>query len=493
MLESAPDGPAADPVSVPASVRGADRSIGAVRQAGSPPSGRRRSPCRGRARRAPATTGPRSASGPAATPARRGPRAPARRRRCRAPGRRPSGGARRSVPPVASISTYGVRSKYEDDDLQSSGPGSSGKGHRIGWFTERHEPPAGPQHPRHLGHDALGVGDERQPPVGRARRRRSCPVGERERAGVGLQQRHGDPGGRFSSAARASIPPERSSATTSAPGAPQPARAGRRAAADLEHAPAARRPRAGAPRPPAAPPGTRGTRRRRGRRRARPVVRRVGVPPAPVGARDSSAPAGRGRRRRPRDSRRCPAEVRDRTAGGAHDTPIVTAGAAGGAADPGGPGRLASVRWGMRQKSVVLFPSRDRHGPALPAVHPRGRPTAGRPVPTHPPSGATHHMTSTQVRPQHPPGRRQRHRLGGGLPRRHRPDDQVLQRWRHRRGHHRQGRPGRGPARHRLQDRGRHPLARALHQARRRPATRSSRSATRSRPSSSRRRTRKAG
>ena len=36
-------------------------------------------------------------------------------------------------------------------------------------------------------------------------------------------------------------------------------------------------------------------------------------------------------------------------------------------------------------------------------------------------------------------------------------------------GRHRQGRPGRGPARHRLQDRGCHPLARALHQARRRP------------------------
>ena len=71
-------------------------------------------------------------------------------------------------------------------------------------------------------------------------------------------------------------------------------------------------------------------------------------------------------------------------------------------------------------------------------------------------------------------------------------DDQVLQRWRHRRGHHRQGRPRRGPARHRLQDRGRHPLARAVHQARCRPQRGRRRSATTSRPSSSRRRTRKA-
>ena len=70
---------------------------------------------------------------------------------------------------------------------------------------------------------------------------------------------------------------------------------------------------------------------------------------------------------------------------------------------------------------------------------------------------------------QHPQRRDQRHRRRRGLPRSHRRDDQVLQRRRHRRGSHRQGRPGRGPARHRLQDRGRHPLPRALDQARRRP------------------------
>src|SRR5688572_13135317 len=48
-------------------------------------------------------------------------------------------------------------------------------------------------------------------------------------------------------------------------------------------------------------------------------------------------------------------------------------------------------------------PRRGTHAPALPAVHPRGRSAAGCPVPTHPPSGATNHMTSTQVRPSSTP------------------------------------------------------------------------------------------
>ena len=38
-----------------------------------------------------------------------------------------------------------------------------------------------------------------------------------------------------------------------------------------------------------------------------------------------------------------------------------------------------------------------------------------------------------------PAGRHQRHRFGGGIPRRHRRDHQVLQRWRHRRRNHREG------------------------------------------------------
>src|SRR5687768_4978147 len=45
------------------------------------------------------------------------------------------------------------------------------------------------------------------------------------------------------------------------------------------------------------------------------------------------------------------------------------------------------------------LPVRGPRASALPADHPRDRPVAGRPVPTHKPSGATNHMTSTQVRP----------------------------------------------------------------------------------------------
>src|SRR4051812_12320067 len=45
------------------------------------------------------------------------------------------------------------------------------------------------------------------------------------------------------------------------------------------------------------------------------------------------------------------------------------------------------------------LPHGKPHAPALPADPPRGRPVAGSPVPTHPPSGALDHMTSTQVRP----------------------------------------------------------------------------------------------
>src|SRR3712207_9472601 len=56
---------------------------------------------------------------------------------------------------------------------------------------------------------------------------------------------------------------------------------------------------------------------------------------------------------------------------------------------------------GMRQRSVSAVPVGDRRAPALPA--PRGHPAAGRPVPTHPPSGALDHMTSTQVRPSSTP------------------------------------------------------------------------------------------
>ena len=60
--------------------------------------------------------------------------------------------------------------------------------------------------------------------------------------------------------------------------------------------------------------------------------------------------------------------------------------------------------------------------------------------------------------------------LGRRLPRRrHRRHHRRVRRRRHRRGHGGQDRQGRGPSRHRLQVRGRHPVARALHPQRHRP------------------------
>ena len=92
------------------------------------------------------------------------------------------------------------------------------------------------------------------------------------------------PVARFSSAARASMPAERSSATTSAPARRQPARAGRRAAADLQHPPPGDVPEqvgVGLAQPLGAPQEV-------GVAEVGAVLgevgRRRGVPPAPVGA-----------------------------------------------------------------------------------------------------------------------------------------------------------------------------------------------------------------
>ena len=93
-------------------------------------------------------------------------------------------------------------------------------------------------------------------------------------------------------------------------------------------------------------------------------------------------------------------------------------------------------------------PTRRRSFPGSPSrlseTGPVGASCTTDPCPETP----THMTTTTDARPEtaehrvhHPRGRDQRHRLGRGLPRRRRPHDQVLQRWRHRRGHHRQGRP----------------------------------------------------
>ena len=325
----------------------------------------------------------------------------------------------------------------------------------------------------------------------------TAAVGQRQRAGVGLQQRDVD-AGRAVQLGGAGQHPGREVQRDDVGTRLAAASARRAPSRSRSPAPAARRrPRAGARRPPAAPRGTRGSRRRRGRsraRRGRPARRRPtsGGWPGPTPRR---RPDGGRRRRRP-DSRRCPAAgPGDRAAAMAHDAPIVTRRERRSAcAHPGGPGGLGVRTMGMRQRSVVLFPTR---GTAR-----AGSPRCSSPWSADRGSSCPYASTVRSYQPhdlhsgpsfQHPPGRDQRHRLRRGLPRGDRPDDQVLQRWRHRRGRHRQGRPGRGAAGHRLQDRGRHPLARTLHQARRRPATRSSRSATRWKPWSSRRRTRKGG
>ena len=82
--------------------------------------------------------------------------------------------------------------------------------------------------------------------------------------------------------------------------------------------------------------------------------------------------------------------------------------------------------------------------------------------------------------------------LGGPSARgRHGRHHRRVRRRRPGRGHGRQDRPGRGPARHRLQVRGRHPGPRALHPQRRRPLGDRHPGRRTSRPSSSRRRTRR--
>src|SRR5215207_5401046 len=48
-----------------------------------------------------------------------------------------------TVAPESSVSTYGVRSKYEDTIRRSLGSGESGKGQRIGWLTEATKRPPG--------------------------------------------------------------------------------------------------------------------------------------------------------------------------------------------------------------------------------------------------------------------------------------------------------------------------------------------------------------
>ena len=276
--------------------------------------------------------------------------------------------------------------------------------------------------------------------------------------------------------------------------APQPARARRRAGPDLQHprpGDVAEQSRVGLAQPLRAPDevGVADVAAVLGQ-----VVVGVGVPPAPAGpfATRSNPPPRRATPGRPEQPARRSA---DHVSVPCVHGRIVTVRGARHPHCPAdrAPRSMVRALWSTSRPAVRLLPDRLFADRRL-AVH-RLAPSRGRSPRvrtrihdarvTAPRHDSVHNQTAPPIHPppEHPTtcpptpppprprpaGRRQRHRVGGGFPRRHRPDDQVLQRWRHRRRHHRQGRPGRGPARHRLQDRGRHPLARAVDQARRRP------------------------
>src|SRR4051812_25180361 len=83
--------------------------------------------------------------------------------------------------------------------------------------------------------------------------------------------------------------------------------------------------------------------------------------------------------------------------------PAWHAGARAGPSDPGGPTTPVLRTMGMRQRSVSVVPrSGERRPPAFPASPAVDRPRSAC-VPTSKPSGATNHMTSTQVRPDSTP------------------------------------------------------------------------------------------
>src|SRR4051812_38737596 len=83
--------------------------------------------------------------------------------------------------------------------------------------------------------------------------------------------------------------------------------------------------------------------------------------------------------------------------------PAWHAGARAGPSDPGGPTTPVLRTMGMRQRSVSVVPrSGERRPPALPALPAADRPRVAF-VPTSKSSGALHHMTSTQVRPDSTP------------------------------------------------------------------------------------------
>ena len=178
---------------------------------------------------------------------------------------------------------------------RSAGSGESGNGQRIGWFTEATNRPPGRstratsrEHRRRRRRRTAG----RRTP---SRRGRRLPVGQREGAGVGLQQRHGETGRPVQLGGPGQHPGREVERDDVGTRPAQPPRAGRRAAADLQHPPAgdvAEQVRVGLAQPLGAPQEV-------GVAEVGAVLgevgRRGGVPPAAVGAdrlRGADRPAG---------------------------------------------------------------------------------------------------------------------------------------------------------------------------------------------------------
>ena len=232
---------------------------------------RRRSRCPAAAARATGTSRPTPGCSRPAIPARRGRPAGSPPPRSPGPGRRACGGARR-IRPVRSRParrTACGRSR-RTTAVSPSGPGSSGNAHRIGWVTEKTQRAARPQDAVHLAHDRAVSATNGSAAVRRAGQVEGL-VRERQRAGVGLDER--ETAAAVVDAPRVlQLPVGEVQRDRACAPRGEPARALRRARADLQHrsplqlldrARAARRP----PRP--GPPGPRRSGRRPGTRRVR--------------------------------------------------------------------------------------------------------------------------------------------------------------------------------------------------------------------------------
>jgi hypothetical protein len=222
------------------------------------------------------------------------------------------------------------------------------------------ESAAGSEHAGDFPQRACHVGHERQPAERRAGHV-GAAVKEGQRADVGLHQRDGDARGPVQLRRAGQHPRGDVEGHDVRPGPSQPAGAGRRAAADLDDpAPrhVAEQVRIGLPEP-LGPPEEVGVTEIGAV--FREVRRRGSVPPSAVragGFLDSGRPAG--------DAACCGIAVTAEGKAGergrrdAHDAPIVTR--RKGSDRPRtqvDPAVSTSVRWGVRQRSVVVFRTRN--------------------------------------------------------------------------------------------------------------------------------------